>query len=106
MVKPIFTTDVDLLPSVSIAVDYEDPSGSGSTFDITGLFFIWDTTLWDSATEPWYGLNTAVNYRGGGNIGTVISPYWYMDMDAAAAGVEFDFRAVGVELTYEIGGVL
>ena len=106
MVKPVFTTDVGVIPDVSIAVDYEEPTSGGVSQDIEAAWLIWDVTEWDDSTSLWYGLGTSSNYRGGGNMGTVVSPYWTLDLDATSSGAEFEFRAIATEVTYMLGSVL
>jgi hypothetical protein len=104
MVKPVFTSDVDVIPAVDVAVDYEDPVASATAQDVLGDYFTWDVSNWDE--EVWRGVVTATNWRGGANIGSVISPFTSMDLDASGAGAEFDFQIVVWEVVYELGGVL
>jgi hypothetical protein len=104
MTKPIYSTDVDVIPEIAIAVDYEDPAATGDSQDVDDDFLVWDVSAWDEA--PWYGLNVSTNWRGAANIGTVIAPFWAMDLDAASAGSEFTFNWIGTELVFEVGGVL
>ncbi len=104
MVKPIYISDVDLIPSVSIAVDYEDPEATATSQDIEGAFFTWDVSAWDEA--PWRGEAVSIHWRGGSNIGEVVAPFWALDLDATETGAEFTFEIWGTNLVFEVGGVL
>lgn len=106
MVQPIYTTDVIAPgPNVSIAVDYELPVNVGSGSTASGGFFTWDVSEWDGP-DIWFGYAVTADWSGSGNIGTVISPYTTLVLDATDAADDYKYRLTGWGLVYETGGVL
>lgn len=106
MVQPIYSTDIVAdAPAVSIAVDYELPTSvAGEQVTTTG-FFTWDVSEWDGP-DIWFGFAVTADWRGSGNIGTVISPYTSLTIDASGGAADFKYRLTGWGLVYETGGVL
>ncbi len=106
MVQPIYSTDIVAdAPAVSIAVDYELPTSVASEQVITTGFFTWDVSEWDGP-DVWFGFAVTADWRGSGNIGTVISPYTSLTLDASGGATDFKYRLTGWGLVYETGGVL
>jgi hypothetical protein len=46
------------------------------------------------------------DWRGSGNLGSVISPYTTVALDVDSGAEDFKYRLTGWGLVYEIGGVL
>ena len=106
MVQPIYSTDILAdTPSVSIAVDYEVPTAGAAEDTVTTGIFIWDVSEWDGP-DVWFGFTVQNIWRGTGNIGTVISPYTTVTLDASGGAADFKYRLTGWGLVYETGGVL
>jgi hypothetical protein len=128
-VRPIFTTDItDLVPSIAIAVDYVTPTDISATEDISqDHLFTWDESIW-GGPDIWSGTRVTLAWRGNGNIGTVVSPYIFMSIDAEASTdgdftwdvsfwdgpdtwsslpvTEFKFDLTAFDIVYERGGVI
>ena len=91
---------------VAVAIDYEEPTQtSGASSAASGSFFTWDSSVWDGS-DVWYAERTLKDWTGAANLGTVISDYFRMDLDAAGAGPEFKFRIIAKDFLYEPGGVV
>lgn len=106
MVQPIYSTDIVAdAPAVSIAVDYELPTSLASEQTVTTGFFTWDVSEWDGP-DVWFGFSVTADWRGSGNIGTVISPYTSLTLDASGGAADFKYRLTGWGIVYEHGGVL
>ncbi len=106
MVQPIYSTDVVAdPPSVSIAVNYETPTTGADEDSVTESFFTWDVSEWDGP-DIWFGYTVNSDWRGSGNIGTVISPYTTVSIDASGGSADFRYRLTGWGVVYELGGVL
>ncbi len=104
--RPIFFTDVpNVAPEIAIGVDYEYPTETDEAQDVSTGFFTWDSSLWDGP-DVWYGYVVQRAWRGNGNIGTVVSPYTYINIDETAAGSEFRFVMTGYDVLFEMGGVV
>jgi hypothetical protein len=105
-VRPIWFTDVpNVLPQISIGTDYQTPTDVDAAQDVSSGYFVWDTSAWD-VPDIWYGYVVQRAWRGSGNIGTVISPYTYVSIDAGATGAEWRFRVTAWDILYELGGVI
>jgi hypothetical protein len=104
--KFYFFTDIPSAAfSSAVAVDYREPTGvTGAALTVGGTFFQWDVTAWDGPAV-WYGEAILSEWTGAGNIGTVVSPYLKLNLDADAAGAEFKFRWIATDIVYELGGV-
>jgi hypothetical protein len=106
LVQPIFTTDViRSSPNITVAVDYELPDDLASTENISESYFTWDVSEWDGP-NVWFGLQVKSGWRGSANIGTVISPYTTLSIDASDSGVDFKYAITGWGIVYELGGIL
>lgn len=105
-VQPIYFTDVpNVTPQIAIAIDYETPTTTASAQDVSEGFFTWDVSSWDGP-DVWYGLNVQRVWRGSSNIGTVISPYTYISVDASGSDAEWRFRVTAWSILFELGGVI
>jgi hypothetical protein len=92
--------------TAAVAVNYAEPTAlTGASTTPSGSFFQWDVTTWDGPSV-WYGEMILSDWTGAGNIGTVVAPYLKMNLDAASAGAEFEFRWIATDFIYEPGGVL
>lgn len=106
MVQPIYTTDVVAPgPNVTVAVDYELPVETGSGVTASGGFFTWDVSEWDGP-DIWFGYLVNADWSGTGNIGTVVSPYTTLVLDATDADTNYKYRLTGWGIVYEVGGIL
>ena len=106
MVQPIYSTDILAdAPAVTIAVDYELLTSIASEEVVTTGFFTWDVSEWDGP-DIWYGFSVTADWRGTGNIGSVISPYTSISLDASGGASDFKYRLTGWGIVYELGGVL
>ncbi len=105
--KFYFFTDIpDAAFTSAVAVDYQEPTAlTGADLTAGGSYFQWDVTSWDGPSV-WYGESILSEWTGAGNIGTVISPYLKLNLDADTAGAEFKFRWIATDIIYELGGVL
>lgn len=105
-VRPIWFTDVpQVSPQIAIAVDYATPTDAASAQDVSEGFFTWDTSAWDGP-DVWYGYTVQRAWRGNGNIGTVISLYTFISIDASDTGTEWRFRLTAWDVLFETGGVV
>lgn len=106
LVNPIYSTDVPgLSPLTSIAADYELPIKGATVQDLTDVYFTWDVSVWDGL-HVWFGYALTQAWRGASNIGTVISPYLFLNVDTTTSGSDLRWRLTGFKIVYEIGGVL
>jgi len=106
MIRPLYSTDVPgLVPDLTIGVDYETPDRGSSASDVSDVFFTWDVSLWDGE-HVWLGYALTRAWRGSSNIGTVISPYLFLNVDSTTAGSTARWRLTGFDMVYELGGVL
>jgi hypothetical protein len=106
MVQPIYSSDIIAdSPAVSIAVDYELPTTGATATPSTEGYFTWDVSEWDGP-DIWYGFTVLSDWRGSGNLGSVISPYTTVALDVDSGAEDFKYRLTGWGLVYEIGGVL
>jgi hypothetical protein len=104
--RPIYSTDVpNVSPEIAIGVDYEFPTETDEAQDVTTGFFVWDSSRWDG-TDVFYGYVVQRAWRGNGNIGTVVSPYMFIQIDETQAGSEFKFSLTGFDILFELGGVV
>lgn len=106
MAQALYTTDVVApSPRVEIAVDYELPVDIASGTVASGDFFTWDVSQWDGP-DIWFGYTVQSDWSGSGNIGTVISLYTTLVLDATEADPNYKYRLTGWGIIYEVGGVL
>jgi hypothetical protein len=104
--RPIYSTDVpEVSPEIYIGVDYEVPTETDDAVMAETGFFTWDSSQWDGP-DVLYGYVVQRAWRGNGNIGTVISPYTYINIDETQAGTEFKFVVTGYDMLFELGGVV
>lgn len=100
----ISTDLLDTSYEVAVAVDYQEPSStSGAGAVASGDYFTWDVSSWDD--ETWYSERMLQEWTGAANIGTVVSDYFRMNLDAGVAP-DFKFRILAKDYIYEPGGVL
>lgn len=93
--------------NTAVAVDYQEPTGvSGAQTSPGTGWFQWNVTPWDGPSVWYGGEQVAMQWTGAANIGTVISPYMVLNLDASTAGAEFKFRWIATDFIYEHGGVL
>lgn len=106
MLKPYFSTDIPgVAPMMAVAIDYKVPGAPAAVSNVDGNFFQWDVTPWDGPAV-WYDEEVITDWSGASNLGTVIAPYMRLDVDAAGAGAEFEFRWIATDIVYELGGVI
>ena len=107
MVRPIYESEqAGLSPMISIGVDYETPSETSSSVNSSSVFGIWDTSVWDGATSIWFGTLLVRGWQGNGNIGTVVSPYLFLNITSSTAGTDVVWKLVVIDIVYERGGIL
>lgn len=91
---------------VAVAINYQEPQlTSGASSSPGSNFFQWDVTPWDGPAV-WYSEQVYQDWNGAANVGTVVSDYFKMNLDAGAAGVNFIFRIIATDYLYEQGAVL
>ena len=106
MLRPYISTDiVGANPQFAVAIDYKVPAAPSGTASVGTNFFQWDVTAWDGPAI-WYDATVNTDWRGPANLGTVISPYFRMNVDASSSGVEFEFRWIATDIVYEPGGIV
>lgn len=106
MVQPLYTTDVVAsAPDVRVAINYERPVTVSSGSVAEGDWFTWDVSEWDGP-DLWFGYSVNYDWNSAGNIGSVISPYTTITIDATDAESDYSYRLTGWTLLYEVGGVL
>lgn len=106
MLRPYISTDiVGANPQFAVAIDYKVPGSSSGTASVGVNFMQWDVTAWDGPAL-WYDATVNTDWRGAANLGTVISTYLRMDVDATSSGVDFEFRWIATDIVYEPGGIV
>lgn len=106
MVQPLYTTDVIApSPDIQTAINYEMPVTVSSGDVATGGFFTWDVSEWDGP-DIWFGYTVNYDWVSPGNLGSVISPYTTITLDASDAASTFKYMLTGWTILYEVGGVL
>jgi len=106
LLRPYISTDIiDARPQFAVAIDYKVPGASSGSATASTDWFAWDVTAWDGPMV-WYDTSIGTDWRGPANLGTVVSPYLRMDVDATAVGVEFEFRWIATDIVYEPGGIV
>jgi len=106
MLRPYISTDVPgANAQFAVAIDYKVPTATGGAASVGTNFFQWDVTAWDGPAV-WYDATVSTAWKGPANLGTVISPYLRIDLDAEEAGAEFEFRWIATDIIYEPGGIV
>ncbi len=106
MCQPIYASDIiDNPPGVSIAVDYETPVTGAATDSISDGFWTYDVSLY-GGTDVYFDGVIREDWRGSGNIGTVVSPYTTAAINNETATNTYRYNLTGWTMLYEVGGVL
>lgn len=104
--QPIYSSDIlDNPPGVSIAVDYETPTDGAATDSIADGFWTYDVSLY-GGDDVYFEGSIREDWRGSGNIGTVVSPYTTASINNAGATNLYRYSLTGWTMVYEVGGVL
>ena len=105
MVKPIIESNLDITAEVGIAVDYGDNPSVSTSQNAQSGGFTWDVSLWDG-TDTWIGTSISKKWRTGSGVGTALSPYMSITVASDTPAQNLDFKLLGWDIVYEVGGVL
>lgn len=104
--RPILSADVQINPSLAIAVDYIVPTlAMVSSTPATGTWFTWGTSTW-GGPDLWRSESISISWNGVGNVGTMIAIAFGVTIDAGAAGNQFNYRVIAFNLTFEVGNAI
>ncbi len=106
MIRPILKADVLPPYSMGVAVNYKEPTLFPNTESYSAEGWLhWDISTWDGP-DVWKSVEIDLQWQNTGNVGTVISPAFAVNLDAGGSGNDFDYRLIAFDILYEIGEVV